>query len=208
MASTALMAALKADSASEFWIEARQEYSGVADGTVIAKDLGPALWHLDFISRPVSRATRKLLEAMFDALHGSVFSFYAWNPKAQYPAADQSGALVAASAVKLNSVNADGYHLSLKGLPATYTITAGDLIAADHTGSKRGLYRALATVTASAGTTAEFEIWPAIRSGAAVNDVVTLGRAAAEMIIVPGTKPTWREAGRLHDAVSFQAVQV
>lgn len=208
MADTNLMTALPVAS-SRMFLNYGQELSGTQGGAIIVADLRPALWSLDVESAMLDRGKALQAEALFALLDGSLSSFYGWNPKAQYPQADPMGSIVGAAAVKIKSLNADNKRLALKALPAGYVLTRGDFLAFDYgAGPSRALHQVMAaTVTADgSGDTAEFEVRPHIRTGAAVDDAVNLKRPAAEMLILPGSVQ-WRQAAPLHDSVAFQATQ-
>jgi hypothetical protein len=194
-----------------FTLAPRQEYSGTAGGDVVAKDLGPALWRASIRSTALRNAVANQIEALIDGLDGSLGTFYVWNPKAQGPASDPAGTILGASTVKIKAPDDDDATvLQLKGLPAGYVLTRGDMLSFDWGNpASRALHRIVsASVTADlSGDTGDIVVRPPIRPGAAVDDVVTLIRAAAEMRLVPGSfsapssGPTW-------STVSFEAVQV
>jgi len=209
MTSTALLTALRIRDSS-FWLEVGQEISGQANGVLRVKDLRPALWRASIQSTALSHSEFLAIQAQIHALDGSFTTFYCWNPAAQYPIYDPTGSIVTpvAASVKINSINADNQHLSLKGLPAGYRLAAGEFLAFDATGSHRHLYQALEAVTANgSGVTAEFGVRPSIRSGAAVNDVVELRRPAAEMMIMPDSLRFVMAAFPFR-GVNFEAIQV
>jgi hypothetical protein len=210
MPTTDLMALLQAAEVT-FILRPRQEMSGTAGGDLLAKDLGPALWDAKLRSGEIDNDIANQIEALVDGLDGSLGTFYVWNPKAQGPASDPSGAILGASTVKIKALDDDDATvLQLKGLPAAYVLTRGDMLSFDW-GSRpsRALHRIVsASVTADvSGNTGDIVVRPPIRPGAEVDDVVTLIRSAAEMRLVPGSFDA-PSAGPTTSTISLEAVQV
>jgi hypothetical protein len=188
MANTDLMAALVVGSV-KFRLDYGQETSGLAGGSIQVADLRSPLWRMDADCSTLTLDQLLEIETLIDVLGGSRGSFLAWDPRRPFPKLDLTGALLGASAVKINSLPSDTRSLSLKGLPAGYVLSRGDLLAFDFGAGRRALHR-VASVTAAAdgsGVTPAFEVVPNIRSGAATNADVILKRPAAEMKLVPGS---------------------
>ena len=57
-----------------------QEQSGLGDGTVLTKDLRPALWWGMFEARQLTHAPADQVAARIEAMGGSIDTFRAWNP--------------------------------------------------------------------------------------------------------------------------------
>ncbi len=204
-----IMAAMPVASAT-FVLQFGQEVSGQGSGRTIAKNLRPPLWRATVMSTPLDADEANQVEALFDALQGTMGTFYAWNPKAPYPASDPEGRVVGTSAVKIKAIEESALLISLKGLPVGYILTRGDMLAFDFGSSPvhRALHRinAASVVADGSGETALFAVWPPLRTGAAADIVVNLKQAAAEMIILPGTftAPTSGPTTQ----ISFDALQV
>jgi hypothetical protein len=172
------------------------------------KELRSPLWRMKADCSALTLGQLRRLQALVGGLGGSVGSFYAWNPAAQYPAADPDGSALGSSEVKISGLGSTVKDLALKGLPAGYVLTAGDMLAFDYGSTSRALHQVVTdTVTADEdGVTPTFEIHPPRRQGAAINDVVSLKRPAAEMRIIPGTLSLTVEG--LIGRTGFEAIQV
>lgn len=171
---------------ADFWLDVGQEYSGQGNGVIRGKDLRPALWKANITTRPMSISEAMDYQAMVESLDGSINTFYCYNPLR--PNA-KVGSFVDTSC-QINSLGGDGKSLSLKGLPASQALNRGDLFHFDYTSGVtcRALHRVVESITANgSGVTGTFEVRPAIRTGAAVNNNVRFNKAAALMCLVPGT---------------------
>ena len=196
---------------SSFDLDYGQEYTQQASGIVRVRDVRSPIWKASFTAPNGYLAEVETVKALLDDLRGSALSFYAWCPSRQYPASDPTGSIVAASTVQINGLNgADLTRLSLKGLPAGYVLTRGDLLAFDYTATttRRALHRVVtASIAANgSGVTAEFVVAPPLRAGAAVNATVNLRRAAGEFRVMPKTFRA--PASGVTGNVSLDAVQV
>ena len=206
MASTDLMSALVVSGVT-FMPSYGQETSGQAGGQIRVKDLRSPLWHMKADCSMLTLQQLRVVRALVGGLGGSLGSFYAWDPAAQFPAADPDGSILGASNVQIGGLGTTAKNLLLKGLPAGYVLTVGDMLAYDY-GTSRALHQVVTpqVVASGAGVTPEFEIHPPRRQGAAVNAAVTLVRAAAEMRIVPGTLNL--SADHMVGQAGFEAMQV
>lgn len=206
MASTDLMAALVVGSV-KFRLDYGQETSGLAGGSIQVADLRSPLWRMDADCSTLTLDQLLEIETLIDVLGGSRGSFHAWDPRRPFPKLDPAGALLGASAIRINSFGSDNRSLSLKGFPPGYVLSRGDPLAFDF-GGRRAFHRiSTTTVTADgAGVTPTFEVVPNIRSGAATNADVILKRPAAEMKLVPGSFAGDAEA--MLGSLTLQAVQV
>lgn len=209
MATTELWTLVSAYLASDpFMPNAGQETSGQAGGQVRVRDLRSMLWDFNARLPSVPQADANDIKALIGSMGISRVSFLAWPLDRQYPKADPTGSIVGASTVQINSLNADNKRLSLKGLPNGYVLSRGDFIQFIYSTTHYALHQVVASsVTANgSGVTTEFEVFPFIRQGAAVNNAVNLKLPCAEFRILPGSYDT---AGD-NDAhsISFKARQV
>lgn len=188
MPSTDLMNALVVSRVA-FRIDYGQETSGQAGGQILVKDLRSPLWSMEADCTTLTLHQLRVVRALIGGLGGSRGSFYAWDPAAQFPAADPDGSILGANNVQINSLGADNTSLSLRGLPPGYILTIGDMLAFDFSVSHRALHQVVSTsaVANGAGVTPVFQIHPPLRQGVVLSLPVTLKRAAAEMRLVPGS---------------------
>jgi hypothetical protein len=179
-------------------------------GEVIRATLAPQLWRGSIEIAPGYHGEAARIAALLDLLQRPGASFLAYDPRLKFPQADATGATLGAATVQINSVNADNRRLSLKGLPASYALTRGDYLAFTYgSPAKYALHRVVAATVAadSGGVTAEFEITPLIRAGAAVNDAVALAKPACKAVLLPGSLSTGAGQRRITSGASFQWVQ-
>ncbi len=209
MPDTALMTLLEQRLASlKFLPNYGQSTNSQAGGQIRVQTSRAPLWHMK-INVPVAyREEAQAIKALIGSMGGSVGSFYGWDTDRPYPLADPTGALIAGSTVQIKSLGSNGISLALKGLPVGYVLTRGDYLGFTYSSTKKALHQVVAaTVTANgSGETSEFEVHPAIRQGAAVNDAVSLSKPVAEFRIVPGTYDP--ETIGLNSRLSLEAMQV
>lgn len=206
MTSTDLMAALKIASVT-FMRQYHREYSRQGSGTPREADLAPSTWTAQLQTAPMYNddieAAAALLEDFCDALD----TFYAWNPRKQYPTADPDGTILAASTVTIYALS--GNTIRLAGLPPGYVLGAGDFLHWDQgSPAHRRLHRFLAGGAADGGgILPATKIGPPIAAGASTGLAVTLKQPAAEMMIRPGTL-AFPSVNALMSTMSFTADQV
>jgi hypothetical protein len=163
------------------------EFSGLGSGEMLNASLAPMLWGASVEAGPMYLSAAKQLRARILLLDGSSNALYFWSPEAKAPQADPDGASLGASTVKVKSVGDDNKSLALKGLPAGYALTIGDMVAVDY-GSRRALFALAASGNADgSGDTAEIEVRPHIRPGVVTDCLAYLVKPAAKVKIVPST---------------------
>lgn len=204
LSTTAFIGLLRVQAITPY-LQFQQEIAPQASGGVIAKDLGPALWMADIQTVSLKRTLLDEIQAAIESMQGSIGTFYCYATSRWYPKSDIGGAILGASAVKINSVP-DNVSLSLKGLPAAYVISRGDLFHFDYGSTTRAFHRVLETVTANgSGVTSAFAVSPHIRAGAASDQAVTLIKPQVLMRIVPGS---YSVSAGLLSQIQFKAQQV
>lgn len=184
-----------------------QEISRNRRGQTFVKDLGSPLWTCELRTRPLRNDAALAVEAKVNSLDGGINTFYFGDLRRLTPAAHISGYDDSAAAIL--AINGNNKAISVDGLPAGVTLTAGDYISFDYGPSDaRAYHQIMETVTADgSGVTPEFEVRPHLRAGVAVNDSVSLLNPLAEMMIIPDTYDP-QEAGPLHTVLSWKCIQV
>lgn len=209
MPDTQLMTLLEQRLASiRFDLSYGQQTSGQAGGQIRVANIRAPLWSMKVSAPVVYREEAQAIKALIGSLYGSVGTFYGWDTDRPYPLLDPTGAIVGSNSVQINSLGSDGISLSLKGLPNGYVLTRGDYVGFTYSSTKRALHQVVAAsvVANSSGVTGEFEVHPAIRQGAAVNNPVSLAKPAAEFRLVPGSYNP--ETVGLYGRLSLEAIQV
>lgn len=185
----------------------QQELSGLGSGENLTNDLAPMLWRGDVTLRPMLHTDARALQTDFLAL-SSAEAFYLANPLGWWPKTDPGGTLyLTSSAPKVKSVNADKKRVAFKGLAPGLVLSKGDFWHVVYATSRRGLLQLVegGTVDGS-GETAELEVRPHVRPGIAADDVISFGKPAAKVKIVPGSfSPRYHSASRTR--ISFSVIQ-
>ena len=157
-----------------------------------------------------ARVVRSVIQALIDAL-GPSGTFYLHNPAQLGPRDDPTGAGLAGHTVGINTVGSDNKSLRLEGLPAGYRVSRGDMLHFDYASSptRRALHRIVEDATANiAGITGFFEVRPFLKAGVTSGLVVTLVRAAAKMMLEPGSFDPGVEGPVHTTGMSFTAIEV
>jgi hypothetical protein len=186
----------------------QQELSGLGSGEFLTNDLAPMLWRGDVTLRPMLHTDARALMTKFTAL-SSDEAFYLANPLGWWPKTDPGGTLyLTSSDPKVKSVNADKKRVAFKGLAVGLVLSAGDFWHVDYgSPSRRSLLHLVEGGTVDgAGETAELEVRPHVRPGIAADDVISFGKPAAKVKIIPGTfAPRYHSATRTQ--ISFSVMQ-
>lgn len=159
-----------------FDLMSRQELSRTAGGLTRGKDLGPALWRVQYTVRPQRAFEAVDLEAMLHSLDGIINGFAAFDFRRKYPRHHFDGLFNDTGTIK--ALGSDNKSLSLQDLDPGFQLSRGDYLAIgngespDYSGA---LYQSMETVTADGmGDTVEFEVRPHIRTGPTAGNAVTL----------------------------------
>lgn len=185
-------------------LQDNRELSGMGTGQILQADLAPALWTADVTLRPWRTNEAREIEAKINAVVRSIGSFYLYDPRKAVP---KSGASALSGKTVTIKAVADNKSLSLTGLPASYTLTAGDYLSFDYDGSTRRWFGEVSeSVTAdSSGDTATFEVSPMLPSAAAAAIEVTLVKPSMKAIITPGSLDVQYSAG--FTTIAFSVTQ-
>lgn len=188
---------------------ADQQISGMGGGKIIVADLAPKHWEFEVTLINMENALARRVQALIEGLDESINDFYLYDPRWAYPIADPTGSILGASNVQINSLNANNKELTLKGLPATFTNSPGDVLAFDFGApSKRAVHRIVVGGTAAAGISPSLEVRPHILPGAAVNAVVTLIKPSARVKMIPGSFDPGTARQMMTSGMSFKCRQV
>lgn len=182
------------------WDDQRSdEMSGTGDGRVWQAELARPLWAASVTLAPMYLPEAKKVLALLRKLHGAQESFWLYDPASKYPQADPDGSIFGSSTPQIHSVGSNRNTISIKGLPSTYALKAGDKVQISYSSAptRNFFCEASEDVTASAGTTPEFEVFPHVPVGVAADNAVTLIKPACKMFIVS------RSAGRVVQDINY-----
>lgn len=188
-------------------LQDNREFSGLGSGQILEADLAPSLWQGDVTLSEAFHFESRKIEALINVVIRSFGSVYLYDPRTRYPFADRTGSILGASTVKISSFT--NHTLALKGLPANYVITAGDYVSWDYgSPSRRAFHEFSESVTANgSGVTAAVEVSPFIRTGAAVDQILTLIKPAMRCKIKPQSLTIESTANISTSQVAFSVIQ-
>lgn len=188
------------------------QQSRTAGGEQLSADMGERLWTGRIDLGKMTRSEIGRPEVLIETLKQAGRSFHMFDRRRPYPLLDPTGAVLGTSSVSILALGADPRELSLAGLPAGYTLSAGDYLSFAYTSlsiTRQALHRVVnSTVTASgAGETPLFEVIPALRPGAAAAAPVTLKKAFCKAVLVVGSASPSDGASTLYEGLGFDWVQ-
>jgi hypothetical protein len=185
-----------------FQLISRQELSRSAGGQTFGKDLGPALWNIEYTTGPMRADDALAFEASLNALNGVTSEFEAYDLRRPYPRMHADGDFDDEAEV----LSTSGTKIALANLPEGFQLSPGDYLSLEVQG-RRVLHQVIEAATADDdGETPEFAVrpppWPGTDEGAPV----TLKRPACRFALLPQSI-TQKIAG-LYTTISFKACQV
>ncbi|MHC1549391.1 hypothetical protein [Phyllobacterium sp. K27] len=192
-------------------LKEQQQITGLGSGEILAADMAPARVEAQVDLNPMYHEDAAEVQAMIEALDGSIGTFYLHSPQKAYPRMDPKGTILGASTVTINAIVSNNKEMRLGGLPAGYVLSGGDLLSFNYGTSpvRRALHRiVLPVITAGTGITPIFEVRPYIRPGASDGLVVTLIKAAAKVKMIPDSfNPGTNDSDGITRGMSFQVRQ-
>lgn len=188
------------------------EITPTKGGGAVSVDLGPTLWRGKWDSDTLDEARFGEVRAWYDTLLNER-EFYGYDKLREYPlnyTGGFTGLLVGTvpfdGTCTLAGVPTGSVSVELEDLPAGFILAPGDYLHFDY-GTSRALHRVSAQEVADTNGQMEVEVRPYVRLGWEADTVVTLYRAAARMVILPGSYSERIVPGTFGQA-SFEARQV
>lgn len=187
------------------------EQSRTAGGEQLTADMGERLWtgRIDLASMVRTEIGRP--ETLIQVLkQGRTFNIF--DRRRLNPQADPNGTILGAASVTILALGGDPREMSLAGLPAGYTLSAGDYLSFAYTSlsiTRQALHRVVDTtvVANGSGQTPLFEVIPAIRPGAAAAAAVTLRKPFCRAVMVAGSASPSDGRSTLYEGLGFDWVQ-
>lgn len=192
---------------TEFELMFRQERSRTAGGKTIVKDFGRPLWRAAYETTALSPNMLDRWRAILDSLDGGSLAFPGYSLSRVYPMAYPNGSwpgVTFTGNAQVASVGANNKSLALRGLPAGFKVSVGDMV---QIGVDK-LYRVMEDAVAGAGgQSGLFEVRPHLFPGTAEGFAALLVKPSTPMKIVPDTIKSLasKETGR--GMISFQAME-
>lgn len=183
---------------AEMFLHEPRKIDRTASGQVLAASLGSAIWRGSFQVPPTgSRAEAGERDALLSVLDRAGSSFMVYDPRKPYPASDPDGTGLGGTTPAIDSLAVNNREIALRGLPAGYVLTAGDLIGWQYGSSptRYALHRLVTGAVASGtGVTPSFELTPFVQPGVLTGTAVTLYKPPIKAVLEPGPR---YGAGRL-----------
>jgi hypothetical protein len=196
---------------STFHLPEQVQMDRTAGGEQLTADMGERLWQGEIELGTLLRTETGRIEVLVDLLRPAGRSFMLYDHRRAYPLLDPTGSILGASTPTILALGGDPRELSLAGLPAGYTLSAGDYLAFSYgtTPVRFALHRVVPqTVVANgSGQTAVFEVTPAIRPGAAAGAAVTLKKPACKAVLIAGSTVAATGRQALTEGLGFEWVQ-
>lgn len=188
------------------------QQSRTAGGEQLSADMGERLWTGRIDLGAMVRGEIGRPDVLIQVLKAAGRSFHMYDRRRPNPLADPTGTILGAAAVTILALGGDPREMSLAGLPAGYTLSAGDYLSFEYTAlavTRQALHRVVnSTVVANgAGQTPLFEVIPALRPGAAAAAPVTLKKAFCKAVMIAGSATPVAGRSTLYEGLGFDWVQ-
>jgi hypothetical protein len=197
---------------TQFELQNRQEMSGQASGAILVKDLGPALWTLTAQSRQMRSSELRYWKARLASLDNGIGWFYGYDLAGKWPRLypggswPTGGSFTGETAAIADLDDESAVLVGLDGFPAGFTLSTGDYFSVP---TRKALHQAMEDVTADgSGVMAAFEVRPPLSPSIALDDAVSVKRAACVMMLVPGSVSANADLASGFGTVSFRGIQV
>lgn len=192
-----------------FHLPEQVEQSRTGKGEQLTADVGDRLWQGRITFGRLTRVEAGRPEVLVDLIRGAGRSFLLYDIWRVNPLADPTGTILGAAAVTILALGGDARELSLSGLPAGYTLSAGDYLSFTYGSGLHALHRVVnTTVTANgAGQTPLFEVLPEIRQGAVAGAAVALKKAHCKAVAVAGSVEEALRRSTISEGLAFDWVQ-
>lgn len=188
-------------------LEENQYHSETGGGEILTADAGPRLWTGTVQLNRRSHAQARLFEARARMLRQAGRSFFVTDYRNAYPSGDPDGSILGAASPTISAIDGDSRRLSLQGLPAGYTLTAGDQLsfAYGSNPTRYALHDVVSDTEAAdgSGNLSLLELSPFIRPGAVAGTAVTLIKPFCKAVMVPGSFRPSTGARVVSEAMQF-----
>lgn len=186
MSASAFFEGLRVRAAS-FDLPTSQLITRSAGGDVMRAELGARLWRVQLELSPARHRDAEQIRSKLHLLRQPSASLLIRPKPCFAPAYDPTGSIVASSTVTLHTVQSNLRDIRLGGLPAGYTLTAGDYLSFTYgTDPTRYAFHQVVSgaVASGAGVTPDFEVIPPIRPGYSIGATVRLMKPWMKAVLV------------------------
>lgn len=187
------------------------EQSRTAQGEQLMADMGERLWTGRINLGNMKRTEVGRPEVLIQVVKQGK-TFHCYDRRRMYPLLDPTGSILGAASVTILALGGDPREMSLAGLPAGYTLSAGDYLSFAYTSlsiTRQALHKVVDTtvVANGAGQTPLFEVVPPIRPGAAAAAAVTLKKPFCKAVMVAGSASPSDGRSTMYEGLGFDWVQ-
>lgn len=191
-----------------------QDISMAGGGDILVADMAPKAWVGTAEMDVLTFRQAAEIQALIESLDESQNSFYLSDPRAPYPWYDPEGEILEGmfGTIKIAELDGSNKRLKIKNAPNGFRFQRGVKFHFDFGADP--VHRAFHDIVSSQeiadgdGLTDWIEVRPHIRTGAAVNDVLTFAKPALEVKIVPGTFQEGEARNMVVSGMGFQWRQV
>lgn len=196
-------------------VRRNDQIDGLESGQILSSEIAPSLRTGTVNIAPLEYDVdtgfdeSSPIDALIEALDGSINAFMVYGPPRLYPQSDPRGLILGANVVTITAINADNKRITLGGLPSGYVLTRGDFIQFPFgPGNTLNAYhRIVQTVAATGGGVSEIEIRPHVYPGTVIGAVCTLKKPAARVIMIPGSFEPGQVRGRFVTGKKFEVIE-
>lgn len=194
----------------QFFINRRDQMTGLGGGEILKAELAPSLWRGAVTLTPMKARSADAIEALIAMLEVPGRAFEACKPNQAGPVGDPLGDGLLGFTPTLHAIDEPGSTVRLSGLPVGYEITPGDMLSFSYGTNpvRQALHRFVEGGAATAvGRTAPMTVVPHIRPGAIVGATVELVRPWCKGVMIPGTVSYGSRVNGITSGLGFQFQQ-
>ncbi|AET73302.1 hypothetical protein EMVG_00016 [Emiliania huxleyi virus PS401] len=162
-------------------------------GEILSARIGNRLWAGSYTLHRQNAVDQEPILALIDLIRSPGRSFFTGDVAHRYPRLDPDGSILGATAVTVQSVEANNRELKLQGAPDGYTVSAGDHISIIYGSSpvKYGYFRVVSGSSFNDAFTPTrtglIEVQPFIPAGITGGETVQLVEPRMKAVYVPGS---------------------
>lgn len=189
-----------------FTLTDSRQFDTTGGGEILDASLGSRLWQGELTLVPKTHKSQAQIEALIEVLMEPGASFFAYDKRNAYPAADPTGSILGASAPTLDLILSANREVRIAGIPIGYVVTGGDQIAFAYGSSptRYALHRVVVGDVAGSLGKVTVEVTPPVRAGYTLAAAVVLVKPSMLAKILPGSyRPSMGGVGRLSTGVTF-----
>ena len=185
-----------------------RQIDGQGSGQILEIETAPDLWMARMTLGPEYHESGRQVRALLNSLVPVGRFALVYDPIAQYPAYDPTGAILGASTVTLPAIGTNWDTISLAGFPAGYQLREGDKIELRYGTNpvRRQLLEVSEPRTANgSGVMSAFAVYPHVRPAVTTAAMVNLKKPALKMMRLAHRPGTSRAV--IHDGMTIELIE-